>query len=633
MTERRLVVNADDFGRSPGINRGIVRAHEHGIVTSASLMVRWPAAVEAIDHALRHPGLAVGLHVDLGEWVHADGEWPARYEVVPSDDAEAVRAEVARQLERFRVLLGRDPTHLDSHQHVHRSGPARAELERLARELGVPLREAVGGVRYCGDFHGQTGDGEPFPEAVTAEALVDLIARLGPGVTELACHPGEPEDLESVYRAERALELEALCDPRVRRAVREAGVRLCSFADLREERAGEPVPVLRPITAVRTHRLQSEEAFTFVVAGESRPTLPRMPWSAITLQVMREIRWLRPAFVLFTGDAIWGFDDPPQELRNELDRFRALADSTGVPLYNAPGNHEMQSRPEAIEILREEGHRLYGSFDAGPYHFIALNTDEFCKEGRVCDAQMAWLRRDLARSRGARATFVFMHRPVFSGFQGDFNPDDAEALRRLFREHPVAAVYASHDHFYALEEHDGVRYVTSGGGGAPLYAPPDRGGFAHYLLVSVGPDGIDHAVIEPFHLEVEAVVGNDGLRLASTLRVANTTDRDLTLRNLELRCPRLASPAGYRLEVDFSDYAREPARTRARIAEVVDRGDGSATVRVEADVPTGTAFHLTVHADLDGPGGARGGCGCRPGPGSGPGHDPQTGQGCAPRCW
>jgi len=56
MDERRLIVNADDFGQSPGINRGIMEAHERGIVTSVSLMVRWPAAVEAAAYARRLPG-------------------------------------------------------------------------------------------------------------------------------------------------------------------------------------------------------------------------------------------------------------------------------------------------------------------------------------------------------------------------------------------------------------------------------------------------------------------------------------------------------------------------------------------------------------------------------------------------
>jgi hypothetical protein len=65
--KRRLIVTADDFGRSPGINRGIIAANEVGIVTSAKFMVRWPAAAGAAAYARERPDLALGLHFDLGE--------------------------------------------------------------------------------------------------------------------------------------------------------------------------------------------------------------------------------------------------------------------------------------------------------------------------------------------------------------------------------------------------------------------------------------------------------------------------------------------------------------------------------------------------------------------------------------
>src|SRR4051812_9848181 len=112
-----LIVNADDFGLSAGINRGIIEAHERGIVTSTSLMVRGAAAGEAAQYALAHPELSVGLHVDLCEWAHRGGEWLRLYEVVPFDDAAAVAREVARQLDAFRAHIGHSPTHVDSHQH------------------------------------------------------------------------------------------------------------------------------------------------------------------------------------------------------------------------------------------------------------------------------------------------------------------------------------------------------------------------------------------------------------------------------------------------------------------------------------------------------------------------------------
>src|SRR5215831_10941523 len=124
MPTRYLIVNADDFGLSPGTNRGIIEACERGILTSASLMVRYPPAAEAADYARRNPALSVGLHADLAEWVFRDGEWKPVYEVVPATDKQALADELARQLDAFRRLMGRDPDHLDSHQHVHRNEPA-----------------------------------------------------------------------------------------------------------------------------------------------------------------------------------------------------------------------------------------------------------------------------------------------------------------------------------------------------------------------------------------------------------------------------------------------------------------------------------------------------------------------------
>ena len=230
---RRLIVNADDFGLSEGVNRGIIRAHEQGIVTSTSLMVRQPAAGQAAAYARRRPELSVGLHLDLAEWVYRDGQWSALYEVVPPDDATAVAAEVERQAELFVRLVGRPPTHIDSHQHAHRSEPALSAARALAARLNVPLRHFSPAVSYRGDFYGQSGKGEPAPEAVGAPALVRVIESLDAPVTELACHPGEDEALPSVYRRERLLEVASLCHPSVREALARCRVRLTSFAALR----------------------------------------------------------------------------------------------------------------------------------------------------------------------------------------------------------------------------------------------------------------------------------------------------------------------------------------------------------------------------------------------------------------
>jgi predicted glycoside hydrolase/deacetylase ChbG (UPF0249 family) len=209
---RILIVNADDFGHSAAVNEGVIEAHERGIVTSASLMVRRPSAADAAAYDGR---LALGLHAELGE--------------LPPEE---VRAEIAAQLDAFRELVGREPTHLDSHRHVHRTEPARGALAQLAGELGIPLRHLHPAIRYLGDFYGRTDTGEALPSAITVDALVGLLRRLGNGVTELGCHPAKGRVEGSSYAAERQRELAALCDPRVRETLEAEGVELRSFADL-----------------------------------------------------------------------------------------------------------------------------------------------------------------------------------------------------------------------------------------------------------------------------------------------------------------------------------------------------------------------------------------------------------------
>lgn len=206
MTDARLlIVNADDLGLTPTVNAGIFAAQEEGIVSSASLMVARPAAPDAAAALGDHPDLAVGLHLEAGE-------------------------ECRRQLDRFRELVGRDPTHLDSHKHVHEAEPVRAVAEALAAELGVPLRNRA--IRYESSFFGRDEHGAPAPEAISVERLLALIRSLPPGWTEIGCHPAAGPVPTSSYDAERQVELATLTDPAVREALNVSDVRLCSFAQV-----------------------------------------------------------------------------------------------------------------------------------------------------------------------------------------------------------------------------------------------------------------------------------------------------------------------------------------------------------------------------------------------------------------
>jgi predicted glycoside hydrolase/deacetylase ChbG (UPF0249 family) len=235
-TKRCLIVNADDFGLTSGINRGIIEGHERGIVTSASLMVRYEAAAEAAEYARSHHSLSVGLHFDLAEWRYTDGEWRAAYQVVAAQDAAALEEEFERQLAAFERLLGCAPTHLDSHQHVHQTEPLRSIATRAAARLNVPLRDCSDAVRYCGGFYGQTAEGAPYPVGISAPRLIEIFERLQPDWTELGCHPGFCCGLDSVYCSEREEELRVLCDEALREALDRNGIELRSFRDFQSRR-------------------------------------------------------------------------------------------------------------------------------------------------------------------------------------------------------------------------------------------------------------------------------------------------------------------------------------------------------------------------------------------------------------
>ena len=221
---RHLIVNADDFGVSEGINRGIVESHVRGIVTSASLMVDGAAAGEAAALAREHPKLSVGLHWEAGD--------------TRLDNTRAIRNSFERQLEAFASLLG-VPTHVDSHHHAHRDEAVSPLFEELVAPLGVPLR-GDGRVAYVGGFYAQWEWGVTNLEYVSVSFLERLLRdEVGEGWTELGCHPGyRSPGFDSVYLEEREAEVRTLTDPRVGERVDELGIRLASYRDFAAARAG-----------------------------------------------------------------------------------------------------------------------------------------------------------------------------------------------------------------------------------------------------------------------------------------------------------------------------------------------------------------------------------------------------------
>jgi predicted glycoside hydrolase/deacetylase ChbG (UPF0249 family) len=215
-----LIVNADDLGYDPEIDRGILEAHERGIVTSATAMVDTPFAAAALRAAPR--SLGVGLHVVLPGAVAA----------------EAVAAEIRRQIGLFARWRGGQPTHLDSHRHAHAGPGALAAFAEVAAESGLPLRSLDAGMRAAlrarsvRTSDAFLGDADLRPCWTLPRLLAALEALAGSeGTTELMAHPGyAPRQARTSFGAEREVELRALCHPAAREAVARAGARLVSWA-------------------------------------------------------------------------------------------------------------------------------------------------------------------------------------------------------------------------------------------------------------------------------------------------------------------------------------------------------------------------------------------------------------------
>jgi predicted glycoside hydrolase/deacetylase ChbG (UPF0249 family) len=221
---RRLIFNADDFGASTGVNRGIVECHVKGVLTSTSLMVTGRAVEEAVALGREHPELAIGLHWDV--WGEDEREFDT------SDEA-AVREEFERQLDEFVRLVGRLPTHVDSHRHAHVEDHVMPVFRELVEPLGVPLR-GDGQVTFVGGFYAQWEWKVTNLDYVSVPFLTRMLREeVGEGWTEFSCHPGfVSADYDAVYLAEREAEVRTLTDPRVRQAIDELGIELTSYAAL-----------------------------------------------------------------------------------------------------------------------------------------------------------------------------------------------------------------------------------------------------------------------------------------------------------------------------------------------------------------------------------------------------------------
>jgi len=243
------IVNADDFGLSPGVCRGILTAMEKGIVTATSAMVCAPNAAQVIPRYLQPLHGRLGLHLQLTKGaccsdpgqipslVEASGRFPDSLDPAAQLDPDEVLQEFRAQVARLREF-GAQPSHLDSHHHVHKLPGVFPAYCRLARELGVPARGLgtahTAALRRQGIPAADVFVGSWFKDAITPGELLELAARALPALPEQGCmeimtHPGyadTPLEEVSSYTAHRETELQSLCAAELRQGLRELGLTL-----------------------------------------------------------------------------------------------------------------------------------------------------------------------------------------------------------------------------------------------------------------------------------------------------------------------------------------------------------------------------------------------------------------------
>ncbi len=279
---RQLIVNADDYGRTEGVTRGIIQAHCEGIVTSTTVMMNMPQVEKALELAGDYPDLGMGVHLVFTAWrpllppaeipslVDEDGYFHSQEAILSHPeriDTDELKAELRTQIEGLRAS-GREPDHLDCHHFVHLYPSFFAVYVELAEEYSLPIRlpfppeeewdeaaasmalahgippaflreivrQDIGLVRARGIPHPDRFVQSFYGEALALENLLGILEGLPEGISEMMTHPGLPDEqllAKSTYARERERELELLCHPRIKERIGELGIELVNFGVLK----------------------------------------------------------------------------------------------------------------------------------------------------------------------------------------------------------------------------------------------------------------------------------------------------------------------------------------------------------------------------------------------------------------
>ncbi|MBY7144357.1 ChbG/HpnK family deacetylase [Virgibacillus sp. NKC19-3] len=245
-SSKQLIINADDFGLTPGASAGILYAHRHGILTSTTAMVNTAFSKQSLTEAKSYPDLGIGLHfvLDAGRPIFSHnssltdhrGHFLKGRSLIDAAKTWDIKDELKAQLELLHEWYG-NVTHIDSHHHMHLHIPDALEaVIEVAERYQLPVRTfsetAVIGKGRTTDYFHYDFYGE---ENVSVAYLLAIFSNIKPGTTEVMCHPAFLDAWlrrVSSYDFTRMKELEILVDNKVQEWLNDHSIHLIHYGGL-----------------------------------------------------------------------------------------------------------------------------------------------------------------------------------------------------------------------------------------------------------------------------------------------------------------------------------------------------------------------------------------------------------------
>lgn len=299
----------------------------------------------------------------------------------------------------------------------------------------------------------------------------------------------------------------------------------------------------KALDQIKANPPASPDSFDFIVIGDNQNYDP-VGQPEVFKQMLQEFNILKPAFVIDDGDLILG--GAAEGLPPQWAHFESVISKLQVPFFPVVGNHDVSDAASEQLYIEHMGPTRY-TFRYGNSFFIVLDTEEVGALERLPDAQVDWLKQQLAAASDVKNIFLFMHQPFFTDVDELGKPVDWREhwanVADAIKGYPVRAAFAGHIHLYRnCGQRGGVQYLISGGAGVGgNNASEEEGNFNHYLIVHVRGDQIDWDVVKPRTILSRDIVTNQRVLELSTVRTQRVAceeievpfggacDRDITI--------------------------------------------------------------------------------------------------------